>query len=71
MIGAGCLSSDWLLTESLSGIQSIRETGMIMAFIFVFLHYMFTAIIITHAICPVKEKKISRYIYFIFSRSRI
>ena len=34
------LSSDWLLTESLSGIQSssLRETGMIIAFTSAVLH---------------------------------
>ena len=49
MLCAGCLSSDWLLTERLSEIQS--------AFTSALLQQMFTEIIITNANCPVKDKK--------------
>ena len=48
MSSAGCLLSDWLRTESLSGIQSssLRETVMIIIFTSAILHLMFTEIII-------------------------
>ena len=40
LLCAGCLSSDWRLTQSLSGIQSsfLAETDMIVAFSFAVLH---------------------------------
>ena len=59
MLCAGCLSFDWLLTESLSEIQSssLGETGMIISFTSALLQQIFTEIIITNANCPIKEKK--------------
>ena len=69
MLCVGCLLHDWLLTYSLTVIQSssLRETGMIIAFTSAVLHYMLTEVIITHANCTVKEKKnISRRHFEIF-----
>ena len=63
----GFLSSDWLLTETFSGIQSssLRETGMI-AFTSAVLPYMFTEIIITHDSCTVKEIINRRHFEMVF-----
>ena len=59
MLCAGCLSFDWLLTESLSEIQSssLGETGMRISFTSALLQQIFTEIKITNANCPIKEKK--------------
>ena len=51
MLCVGCLSSDWLVTDSLPGIQfsSLRETVMIITFTSVVFHLILTKIIVIHA----------------------
>ena len=63
----GLLSSDWMLTESLSGIQSSspRETNDNI-FQLCSTSLMFAEIIITHASCTVQEKKYKDILIFFY-----